>query len=344
MRKLLLKLNFAAIFISLFSLQSCNKNKSNDESNSAITVEKHNGNEVFSKVMTVANLSMNADGKTADVMFLQNAQVFKVENETMLAILKDAYTKKTNVSVSFDPFEAVVVDVVLANAVETAGLNRQILTSEVGKTLNYSDIDFSTIDKAEGLSVINTTSGTLTNVIPDMATAQLMFNYITTQCCVTGAPYSVNCISFKYARDGCYARAHVMCRTLNNKYNYATHKIFSFANSGSDRLSVKANKWGGCCVTWWYHVAPLVNIKTPSGTMAYVFDPSMFNQPVLLSTWLHAQESPSCSSTPHVSMISLQPTTAYSPASYSGTSFDTDPFYYDSNSTLLSYHNRTTCP
>jgi hypothetical protein len=135
-----------------------------------------------------------------------------------------------------------------------------------------------------------------------------------------------------------------MAYIINNRYHYVTHKIFSFANSGSDRLRVKAEKWGGCCVTWWYHVAPLVNIKTPTGTKAYVFDPAMFDQPVLLSVWLHAQENPSCSSSPRVDMINLQPTTSYSPANYAGTMFDTDPAYADSDTTMVHYRPLRTCP
>ena len=28
--------------------------------------------------------------------------------------------------------------------------------------------------------------------------------------------------------------------------------------------SRQADKWGGCCVTWWYHVAPLVRVRFAS--------------------------------------------------------------------------------
>ncbi len=197
------------------------------------------------------------------------------------------------------------------------------------------------------MSVLNTSTPGLTNVIPDFATAQLMFDYIVKQCCALPSPYGIDhCISFQYCQDGCYARAHKMCWIINNRYHYATHKIFSFANSGSDRLSVKCLKWRGCCVTWWYHVAPLVNVKTPTGVKAYVFDAAMFDQPVLLATWLHAQENPSCvtgTSVARVSMINIQPTASYSPAGYSGLTFNTDPTYSSTNSTLISYAPLHTC-
>ena len=138
-----------------------------------------------------------------------------------------------------------------------------------------------------------------------------------------------------------------MCWILNTKYNYATHKVFSFANAGTDELCVKGEKWGGCCVNWWYHVAPLVNIKTPAGTKAYVFDPAMFDQPVLLATWLHAQENPACDpvgDNPHVSMINIQPTSSYSPNGTTGYLFDTDPTYSSTDHYLSLYSPLTTCP
>jgi hypothetical protein len=138
-----------------------------------------------------------------------------------------------------------------------------------------------------------------------------------------------------------------MCWIINNKYHYGTQKIFSFANAGSDELCVQGQKWGGCCINWWYHVAPLVTIQTTKGPQAYVFDPAMFDQPVLLSTWLHAQENPACvpgGDVPHVTMINVQPTTSYSPSNSTGYAFDTDPHYTNTNSTLVSYMNLTTCP
>ena len=44
---------------------------------------------------------------------------------------------------------------------------------------------------------------------------------------------------------------------------------------------MKADKWGGCCVTWWYHVAPLIRVRVRlkgypklSLALAMVIDPS----------------------------------------------------------------------
>ena len=104
---------------------------------------------------------------------------------------------------------------------------------------------------------------------------------------------------------------------------------------------------------WWYHVAPLVSVRTKfflgkGGTaiylnLAYVIDPGMFDQPVLLSTWLQAQKNLNCSTNANVSMYSIQPGSAYTPANYTGTSFTTDPTYSATNATLTNYRNLTTC-
>ena len=75
-----------------------------------------------------------------------------------------------------------------------------------------------------------------------------------------------------------------------------------------------------------------------------VIDPSMFDRPVLLSTWLSAQENATCGPNANVSMYSIQPGSAYAPAGYSGTSFSTDPTYAATNGTLAGYHSLVTCP
>lgn len=292
----------------------------------------------------VAAVRKSADGSSREVMFNQLAEIFSVGDDATMALLQDAASKNKTVNVTVDPWRGILLQASVSAATAPAGNMPQANSTITGHSfeVSHATVDF---DDPEAMGVLNTTTGALVDVIPDMPTAQRMFDYITTQCCAVPGPYTIDyCIPFQYVLDGCYARAHKMCWILNNKYNYATHKIFSFANAGSDRLSVKAEKWGGCCVTWWYHVAPLVNIKTPLGTKAYVFDPGMFDQPVLLSEWLHAQSNPACSGSAHVSMINIQPTTSYSPSSYSGYSFDTDPTYSATNSTLTSYASLTTCP
>jgi hypothetical protein len=298
-----------------------------------------------SKVVTVANVRTSAGGG-ARVMFNELAQIFTVTDAGTIAGLQDALTGNKKIKVTVDPWSASIVSLAAAPSGTTERSSVEIISSpNTAVTIDFSSTPSETLDNLPGLAVINTTSTGFTNVVPDMATAQLMFDYIAHQCCALAGPYGIDfCLSFQYCQDGCYARAHKMCYIINNRFNYETHKIFSFANSGSDELSVQAQKWGGSCINWWYHVAPLVNIKTPTGTKAYVFDPAMFDQPVLLSAWLHAQENPACSTTPKVSMINIQPTSSYGPASYSGTTFYPDPVYADSDTTMVHYRYLITCP
>ena len=78
--------------------------------------------------------------------------------------------------------------------------------------------------------------------------------------------------------------------------------------------------------------------------LAMVIDPGMFDKPVLLSTWLGAQEDTTCDADANLSMYSIQPGSAYSPANYAGTMFTTDPAYTATHATLTAYKNLTTCP
>jgi hypothetical protein len=185
--------------------------------------------------------------------------------------------------------------------------------------------------------------------IPNYTTAKNIFDFCAKQGCYLGGPFDISpCIPFQYVIDGCYARAHKMRQIITTKYRYCCEKVFSFANQGNDTLAVKADKWGGCCVKWWYHVAPLVRVRVSIGrlrvTLAMVIDPGMFDKPVLLSSWLAAQANKNCSPDANVSMYSIQPGSAYGPANYAGTTFVTDPSYTQTDATLIDYQNRTTCP
>ena len=298
---------------------------------------------------TVTVLGMNAvPGSTATrVIFRELEEEFNVSDAGILASLKSALNENTPVKITFNPWQASVTSVSPVSEAERMVYTSRTIVSSPGSSVmvDLDHTDPNVINNA-GIGVLNTTTPGLTSVIPNMATAQLMFDYITHQCCALPGPYTIDfCIPFQYCEDGCYARAHKMCYIINTKYNYATHKVFSFAYpDGPYSLCVKGEKWGGCCINWWYHVAPLVNIKTPSGTQAYVIDPAMFDQPVLLATWLHAQQNPACAggSTPKVTSFNIQPTSSYEP--YDTSSFNTDPYYAQTDTTLVNYSPLTTCP
>jgi hypothetical protein len=182
-------------------------------------------------------------------------------------------------------------------------------------------------------------------IIPSYKKAKKIFDFCAKQTCSLGGPFNISpCIPFQYVIDGCYARAHKMRWIITTRYGYCCDKVFSFANQNYDTLAVRANKWGGCCVEWWYHVAPLVRVRLGRiGVLCMVIDPGMFDKPVLLSTWLAAQENTGCDPAARVSMYSIQPGSAYWPTNYAGTTFATDPNYVQTDATLINYRNLVTC-
>jgi hypothetical protein len=185
-----------------------------------------------------------------------------------------------------------------------------------------------------------------TRIVPNYAKAKEIFDFCAQLSCNLPGPYAVTpCIPFQYVVDGCYARAHQMRRIITTRYHYCCEKVFSFATADDDVLAVQASKWGGCCVYWWYHVAPLVRVRLTTRrcplVFAMVIDPGMFDKPVLLSTWLSAQENLGCSANGHVTSYSIQPGSAYTPSYNSG--FNTDPSYTSTEATLSAYANLTTC-
>jgi hypothetical protein len=364
-KKYVLKLSAAlsalAIAGAIVFTASCNKNKETSQTTAAshrsvqaatVTEGARTGSsrQVLTGVVTVAMLRASDDGRVVRAMFNENEQILNVIDDASKASLNKAFAANKPVQISYDPWAALIISVSEPSTQEQAALNARGVNSNMGlaSRIDLANTPADVINDPAGMAIINTTDPGLTPVIPDMQTAQAMFDYITHQCCQLPGPYAVDhCITFQYCEDGCYARAHKMCWILNNKYKFATKKIFSFANAGHDELCVKAEKWGGCCINWWYHVAPLVTIKTPSGPKAFVFDPAMFDQPVLLSAWLHAQENPACvpsGDVPHVSMINIQPTSSYSPSGSTGMVFNTDPAYTSTNSTLTSYRYLISCP
>jgi hypothetical protein len=175
-----------------------------------------------------------------------------------------------------------------------------------------------------------------TKTVPSFAVAKTIFNYCAAQGCYLGPTQEQPCIPFEYVRDGCFARAHKMRRIIESKYGYCSEKVFSYGN-----LDVKADKWGGCCVGWVYHVAPIIRVNSIGGPLCYVIDPGMFNEPVLLSVWLAAQGNTTCDGqSTGPTAYSIQPSSAYTPAGgYNSQTYTTDPTYSTTNTDLIYYNS-----
>jgi len=292
-------------------------------------------------ILTIANIQKSSvDNSVTDVMFYERQEIFNVSDATMLSTLQKAFSSGQRVRAITDPMAGTIKQVAIATAQEMKA--HPALINPLPATMQMHKIDAAMLND-EGLNNVQTINMPaplpgLTNVIPDLATAQLMFTYFAQQSCnLPGPPGIDQCISFQYVIDGCYARAHKMSWIIMNKYHYSVQKLFSYGN-----LSVRANKWGGCCVRWWYHVAPLVTVNTPQGPKAYIMDPGMFDGPVPMTTWLQAQNNKGCFTAASVTSYEVEPVTAYWPNGGGGYDRDTD--YSMTNGTLSSYSTLKTCP
>jgi hypothetical protein len=310
-------------------------------------------------ILTVADVRDSPAGDAIEVLFNERQQIYTLPpaaraREAVHGHLREALERKAPVKATLNPRRGVVERVTGPAEREVREFEKlRIPLENPEKTLR---IDIARIDPTT-FNIVDyylkvPTFKLCTKVIPSYKVAKDIFDFCAAQSCHLPGPYAISpCIPFQYVRDGCYARAHKMRQIIEDRYGYCTEKVFSFA-LGNDTLAVRANKWGGCCVLWWYHVAPLVRvrvrIKLPPFVnlefqLAMVIDPSMFDKPVLLSTWLTAQEEKTCASYAKVTMYSIQPSSAYWPSG-GPNSFGTDPTYALTNQTLLNYKNLTTCP
>lgn len=101
------------------------------------------------------------------------------------------------------------------------------------------------------------------------------------------------CIPFLYPDDGCWARAHEMCRLMINM-GHSPRKVWI---QGNLYVSTKNNP--SCGVWWGWHVAPTLCVRGPRffQTQTMVIDPSLFTTPVSKATWKGVQGDPNATLT-----------------------------------------------
>jgi hypothetical protein len=354
-RGLLTKTIFASFSLLFFLVVACNNNQKQSETGGNNGNGKDSTSVSDTSIVTVAALLPSTDGKTMKVVFNEKEQVFTISKddksfEGFNRSFEAALKSKTPIKIVTNPNKGNFSMVTQPSARETELFNsfrKEMLPGDSAMRIDVSKIDtarFNIVDEYLKWPVFRL----CTNVVPDYATAKQIFDYCAGQSCDIVGPHQVSpCIPFQYVRDGCYARAHKMRWVIENHFGYCSEKVFSFANQNGHHLDVQANKWGGCCVQWWFHVTPLIRVKVRYGkimrTLAYVIDPGMFDQPVLLSTWLHAQENLACNANAHVDFYSIQPSSAYLPTYPTGAPFTTDPTYALTNADLISHANLHTC-
>ncbi|MGY0833823.1 protein-glutamine glutaminase family protein [Azospirillum argentinense] len=115
--------------------------------------------------------------------------------------------------------------------------------------------------------------------IPPSAADEL-FAMVSAKTCDARNP-AAGCITFLFPDDGCYARAHEMCRIIGPA---STGKVWIYG-----ALKTRTRNHPNCTVLWRYHVATTVLVSTGAGTTPYVLDPSLFTKPVTIATWKGAQ-------------------------------------------------------
>lgn len=310
-------------------------------------------------LLTIAMMTEDRDGKKAELRFYEREAIYSIDKSNKaytdnIGMLTEAIKANVPVRFTLNATTGALTNI-------TRATDKEIRAYNTGTGINSPElkikgvapvrIDVTKIDTA----VFNQVDYQIrfpvfklcTNVVPDYATLVNIFNYCASQGCNNPPPYTItNCIPFQYVRDGCYARAHKMRQMISKKYGYCVEKVFSFAEGSPNKLAVKANMWGGCCVEWWYHVVPLLRLHVKRGSftyqICYVIDPGMFTTPVKLSTWLQAQKNTSCNPNANVTSYSIQSGSAYWPMG-SSASFGTDPNYVNTEQTLIGYKNSITC-
>lgn len=90
-------------------------------------------------------------------------------------------------------------------------------------------------------------------------------------------------IPFGYPDDGCWGRAHEMCRIMAAE-GVAAGKVWIYG-----RLSVETANHPFCKVSWGWHVAPTLGVL---GAEVHVLDPSIFPVPVTRLSWVEGMGDP----------------------------------------------------
>ena len=106
------------------------------------------------------------------------------------------------------------------------------------------------------------------------------------------------CIPFRFPDDGCWGRAHEMCRLIINM-GITPAKVW--INHVGPLLKANTRNNPQCYVQWSWHVAPTICVRRWRWcffwTQDMVIDPSLFTTPVTKSTWKGVQTNPNATLT-----------------------------------------------
>jgi len=126
---------------------------------------------------------------------------------------------------------------------------------------------------------------------PSGARAQQVFDAMAATSC-NPVTVPLPCIPFLYPDDGCWARAHEMCRLMIGM-GLSPRKVWIDHSTGY-WLHVNTKNNPQCYVEWGWHVAPTLCVRGPGffTTQRMVIDPALFTTPVSKATWKGVQGDP----------------------------------------------------
>lgn len=332
------------ILLSFVAISSCNDQNSQDKSDKKDSAATSAQPSTEAGAMPALDTVIAIVGSIApipsgqEIVLDQRQPFFKLlsSNKKFAAIsaaLKASLDKKSFIKLIIANKGLTIEDMMPLSSTEMAELGDIVKKYLRGP----APIAFKTGDVA---SVLNSFKAAVGCVQPmTRAAADSLYTLCAAQACPGGPD---PCIPFQYVVDGCYARAHKMAAVIGGT-RYCVAKIWSFANQGNDRLALRA-RIGGCCISWWYHVAVCLVVQEGGAQNVYVIDPGMFGGAVPYTQWLAAQADTACVRTAHVSSSSFTPIDRYQPSDRTGTTFNTDPAYVNTNATLRYYRNGVSCP
>lgn len=94
-------------------------------------------------------------------------------------------------------------------------------------------------------------------------------------------------IAYYYPEEGCYARAHLMAKKLEEQ-GIVTAKAFALGHEKPYLLLRIKNPYNNRYQHWAFHVAPLVMVALPGAEepAPMILDPSLHHEPLTLESWL----------------------------------------------------------
>jgi len=106
------------------------------------------------------------------------------------------------------------------------------------------------------------------------------------------------CIPFMFPDDGCWGRAHEMCRLM---INMGVKPAKVWINCVGPLLKANTRNNPQCFVQWGWHVAPTICVWRWCWWFLWsqemVVDPSLFTTPVSKATWKGVQQNPNATLT-----------------------------------------------